>query len=55
MFLQAVAFLAKGLNLLLTFEELSLVVVFLASCHAHLVLDIAELVALLLQLLLRSH
>ena len=45
-------FLAQYLNLLLSLEKLSLIAVFFAHYDAHLVLDVAEVEALLLQLLL---
>ena len=45
---EAFKFLSKGLNLLLTSEQISLIVVFFANNEAHLVLNIAEFEALFL-------
>ena len=45
-------FLAQYLDLLFSLEKLSLIAVFFAHYDAHLVLDVAEVEALLLQLLL---
>lgn len=52
---QAGAFLPQRLDLLFTLEKLSLIVVFFADLDAHLVLDITELEALVLELLLSGH
>ena len=45
---EAFKFLSKGLDLLLTSEQISLIVVFFANNEAHLVLNIAEFEALFL-------
>lgn len=45
----------ERLDLLFTLEKLSLIVVFFADLDAHLVLDITELEALVLELLLSGH
>ena len=52
---KAGAFRPQSLYFLLSLEKLALVVVFFADGDAHLVLDVAELEALLLQLLPRAH
>ncbi len=41
----------KNSNLIFSFKQFSLVVVFFAGCHTHLVLNITEVKALFLQLL----
>ncbi len=45
---EAFKFLSESLDLLLTSEQISLIVIFFADNEAHLVLDIAELEALFL-------
>ena len=55
LFSQVLAFALKMFDLLFTFEELALVVVFLASSDAHLVLDVREFKALFLHLLFRLY
>ena len=49
------AFLAERFDLLFALKQLTLVIVFLASSHAHLVLNIAELKALLFKLTFRGN
>ena len=55
LFSQILAFTPKMLDLLFTFKELTLVVIFLSSSDTHLMLDVREFKALLLHLLLRLH
>jgi hypothetical protein len=52
---QVLAVTPQSLDLLLAFEQLALVVLVFAGNHAHLVLHVAEVEALLLDLLPHGH